>query len=464
MILIWRSILLSLYQTWLSLFPFKHTNMTNDFISWLLFISPALICNCLPATLFGNDPFSVVWNGASEKCRENFGIEFNLSAYSIEDNAGDSFYGDKMVIFYKNELGKYPRVLPNGFEINGGIPQLAPLQDHLRAASSDINNAIPNEAFSGLSVIDWESWRPLFVHNFDSKRIYKFLSKQLVRQKHPNWNKRQVKLKAMHDFNKAAKHFMWSTLNRAITLRSSGRWGFYGFPRCYKHHCITTRIDNNRLGWMFSASTGLYPSIYLKHQTDSWVKKAQFVHETLQETFRVFRRFSSMNKSVIVPYTRFRYEDPEQLYNKAELLITIVIPAITGSAGVVLWDSSVNFEDEALCRSTERYLSRTLGPFVVTLTDFLKNCSRQQCNNQGRCVKRHAFVVQPNISSYLLHTAGRLWRVLRSLMYSQYSWLHQWHNKSQPDFSVSDILHSYDYTCQCYPGWGGTSCNVTSHA
>ena len=64
---------------------------------------------------------------------------------------------------------------------------------------------IPNETFPGLAVIDWESWRPLFVHNFDSKKVYQDLSEELVEQKHPNWSKHHIKRKAKNNFNKAAK-------------------------------------------------------------------------------------------------------------------------------------------------------------------------------------------------------------------------------------------------------------------
>ena len=98
--------------------------MNKLFFTFYLLNSFAWTITCLPATLFGDEPFSVVWNAASENCRQYFGIEFNFSAYNIVDNSGDSFSGDKMTIFYEAELGKYPRVLANGNQVNGGIPQV----------------------------------------------------------------------------------------------------------------------------------------------------------------------------------------------------------------------------------------------------------------------------------------------------------------------------------------------------
>lgn len=403
------------------------------------------IVTCLPPTLFGRIPFSVVWNGDSEKCRQKFGIELNFNAYNIVHNVDDSFYGDKMVIFYSKDLGLYPRVLSDGTKLYGGIPQLAPLKDHLNKSLHDINDVICNNTFDGLAVIDWENWRPRYRHNFDSKKIYQTLSKELVRQKYPHWSDHQITRKAKVDFNVAARRFMLSTLRKAATLRPEGRWGFYGFPRCYKHHCIKVRPENNRLGWMFSSSTALYPSLYLKKRDDSWRMKALFVHETLQETFRVFRRFSSVNKTVIVPYTRFRYDNPQQFYNEFELLATIAMSAMKGSAGVILWDKSMNFEQEDLCRNMDQYLNRTLGPFVSLLTNFLQNCSLQRCSGHGRCMEK----------------SDVFW-YMRVLTQWQNSSLNQSHNVSYPDINVSDILKNYPYRCQCYPGWSGKACNVGS--
>ena len=61
------------------------------------------------------------------------------------------------------------------------------MNEHLRKARLDILNRIPDENFSGLAVIDWEPWRPVWETNWATKRIYKVRSVELVRSKHPHW-------------------------------------------------------------------------------------------------------------------------------------------------------------------------------------------------------------------------------------------------------------------------------------
>ena len=136
--------------------------------------------------------------------------------------------------------------------------------------------------------------------------------------------------------------------------------------------------------------------------------------------------------------------------------------ALKGSAGAILWDSSENFKEEDLCKSMQQYLTQTLGPFVQALTNFLKNCSREHCSNQGRCVEKHVTILPSDISSHMLHTVGQLLIVSRDFLLRQYSWLYPWYNLTRSNMSVSEILQNNAYTCQCYPGWSGNSCNLTS--
>jgi len=49
-----------------------------------------------------------------------------------------------------------------------GIPQLGNLSHHLVQVATDLETAIPDVAFAGVGVIDFESWRPLFRWNWDS--------------------------------------------------------------------------------------------------------------------------------------------------------------------------------------------------------------------------------------------------------------------------------------------------------
>lgn len=148
-------------------------------------------------------PYTCVWNSPTAEC-EGFGFHFNLSVYDIIQNTGDAFYGDKMVIFYG--IGKFPIIDPQtGKYYNGGIPQLGNLTAHLEQVVKDVDSKIPHQDFSGLAVIDFESWRPLFQHNFDSLAIYQRASKELVAKQHPDWNKTQIDEEAEKEFDTAAR-------------------------------------------------------------------------------------------------------------------------------------------------------------------------------------------------------------------------------------------------------------------
>ena len=92
---------------------------------------------------------------------------------------------------------------------------------------------IPDADFSGLAMIDWEGWRPLWDRNFDSKNIYQTKSIEMVRELHPGWPMDRLINTAKREFEKAAKTMMEATIRLAKELRPKGLWGFYGFPDCY---------------------------------------------------------------------------------------------------------------------------------------------------------------------------------------------------------------------------------------
>ena len=212
-------------------------------------------------------PYTCVWDSPTTLC-DRFGVHFNLSQYSILQNSGGVFEGDKTSIFYG--IGSFPTISHStGKYSNGGIPQLGNLTYHLQQVEVDINHIIPNASFNGLAVIDFEAWRPLFKHNFDWLKIYQKASEELVQKEHPNWtNSTQIYEEAEKEFNAAAERFFLSTIQRAQQLRPQAYWGYYGFPRCYGqpgNYCSPdSQADNDRLQWLWNASTALYPRIYLR--------------------------------------------------------------------------------------------------------------------------------------------------------------------------------------------------------
>lgn len=73
------------------------------------------------------------------------------------------------------------KILNNSFL----LLKLQNLKDHLKVAEKDIANAIPDVTFSGIAVIDYEHWRPVFSHNWGPRAVYKTETIKIVRQKYP---------------------------------------------------------------------------------------------------------------------------------------------------------------------------------------------------------------------------------------------------------------------------------------
>ncbi|XP_033763867.1 hyaluronidase-4-like isoform X2 [Pecten maximus] len=195
---------------------------------------------------------------------------------------------------------------------------------------------------------------------------------------------------------------MNKTLWKATEMRRSGKWGFYGFPRCYNYrqgqaYCANDTIQyNNELSWLFNASLALFPSIYLdKDLFPSVVERALRVQGILRESLRVRNMLKESHQCIecqqtrtkpIYAYTRYRYRQ-EQFYITSDLENTIGQSFDAGLDGVVVWDSSANFENTSDCVSMRDYLAQTLGPYIKTITSFASQCHTQWCSQHGRCVR-----------------------------------------------------------------------------
>lgn len=108
---------------------------------------------------------------------------------------------------------------------------------------------IPDPDYDGLVVIDWEPWRPLWDRNWNSKKIYKVKSIELVRERHPDWSMSDVVQEAKDEFETAARAMFMETIILGKRMRPKAFWGFYGFPDCFgqeKHEfqCTEEVFDN----------------------------------------------------------------------------------------------------------------------------------------------------------------------------------------------------------------------------
>jgi len=259
-----------------------------------------------------------------------------VTKFDILQNFNDSRMGKYITLF--PGIGKMP-VISNGEYINGGIPQLGDLEAHVGNATLDIQRLIPDENYNGLAVLDFESWRPLFEHNFDSMSVYQKASINLVKQLYPNWtNNSLILATAKVQWDSAAQLFMESTLMVGRQLRPLALWGYYEFPRCYGGivdlQCDSgSQESNDKLMWLYEASTALYPSLYLSECDTLFISVLSLgnfigaLHNStgshmqvayMKETQRVVSQRST--PIPIYPYTQYLYERSQLFLDDVSIL------------------------------------------------------------------------------------------------------------------------------------------------
>lgn len=397
-------------------------------------------------------PFVVVWNMPTAQCEKRYDIHLDLGDFDIVENRQQRFQGQKMTIFYRDRLGKYPYISRDGRRVNGGIPQLGDLSAHLSLAATQVSGLLqPN--FSGLAVIDWEEWQPLWKGNFGTKMEYRRLSKLLVKQERPDLPDRDRTSLARQQFEESARKFMEETLRSAVRDRPSGLWGFYGFPACLNKHkrktdesytgrCHSgTKRLNNQLSWLWRQSTALYPSIYLPQRLAGSVDAALMVRHRLMEALRVasvWLHGNSTHATPVLPYARLAFTHTLNFLNKTDLVHTLGESAVLGAAGAVLWGELKFAKSKHQCILLRDYIHTVLGPFVQSLRSDTHRCSLQLCHGNGRCARRRPSSGHMVSSSAAMTSDPYEFNLLACC-------------------SSGEPSHKH-FMCQCYPGWTGPEC------
>ncbi|XP_068589107.1 hyaluronidase-3 isoform X2 [Cebidichthys violaceus] len=371
-------------------------------------------------------PFVVVWNMPTSRCHKRYNVHLDLDHFDIVENRQQRFQGQKITIFYRDHLGKYPYL-----SRDGGKPN-----------------------FTGIAVIDWEEWRPLWERNFGTKMEYRRQSKLLVRQESPDLSERATTTLARQQFEESARRFMGETLQSAVRVHPKGFWGFYGFPACfnkqkrktdknYTGRCQRgTKDQNDRLSWLWRRSTALYPSIYLPQSLAGSTDAALMVRHRLLEALRVASVWHHGNDTrratPVLPYARLAFTHSLTFLNKTDLVHTLGESAALGAAGVVLWGELKFAKSKHQCSLLRDYIHAVLGPFVQSLRSDLKRCSLQHCRGNGRCARR-----RPGSSHMVSSSPG---------MTSDSDEI----NVLTGSFNGKQF-HNH-FMCQCYPGWTGQKC------
>lgn len=278
-------------------------------------------------SVIGRRGFSVIWNVPTARCQRRYRVSLPLRQFNIIHNSQQRFQGQNMSIFYQRRLGLYPYINRQGSKVNGGLPQEGYLIAHLSLAEAQINEVL-RKTFSGLAVLDWEAWQPVWMWNFGKRIVYRKFSKQLVRLKHPEMSEEEVKSEAKKEFELAARVFMQETLRLGVHLCPEGLWGFYGFPSCYNNHgqgqsgytgqCHNgTEILNDRLGFLWKQSTALYPSIYLWRKLAGHPHAQLMVRHRVLEALRVASQHSPGTEALpVFPYARVAFTHTLEFLNQ----------------------------------------------------------------------------------------------------------------------------------------------------
>ncbi|KAI5712594.1 hypothetical protein M8J75_009692 [Diaphorina citri] len=325
-----------------------------------------------PENAVPKEQFHVYWNVPTFQCHQ-YGLNFSeVRRWGIIENENGNFRGNEIALLY--DPGVFPALLRAGggdfVKRNGGVPQEGDLTQHMQTLEAHVvGKLIPDPAFSGLGIIDFEHWRPVFEENFGSLDEYRKLSRRIERGRHPLWTYSAVNQEASVRFEQAAKDFMFSSLVLLRKLRPKAKWGYYGFPLCFnytprnqKPQCTPSVRDNNdRNHWLFSASTSLYPSLYVKQANMTEFDRMRFMQGRLDETNRI-----KAGKPVY-PFIWFKYFDNKDFLKDSDMINALIIPKKMGTNGVIIWGSSHDVNTERKCRSLLNYLHNTLGPAVKTV-------------------------------------------------------------------------------------------------
>lgn len=334
---------------------------------------------CLNLT--GSRAFDVYWNIPTFMCNQ-YQMNFSSigSTYGVQQNRNDNFRGSAISILY--DPGKFPALLEKAstrvlYKRNGGVPQEGNLTEHLDIFRKHMDELVTDPEFSGVGVIDFESWRPTFRQNFGSLQPYKDLSMKIEKQRHPNLPPKWLEAEATRRFESTGRDFMAQTLLLAKQLRPRAAWGYYAFPYCFnmngasgngqREDCSTeVQRENDRIQWLFDDSDIIFPSVYLREKLGAG-DRVKLIRGRVKEAVRVAGRAQVQPKPRVLTYIRYVYTDSIKFLTESDWINALNAMKQLGSDGVILWGSSYDLNNKQKCTSFKTYMDTTLGPILQSL-------------------------------------------------------------------------------------------------
>lgn len=405
--------------------------------------------------LYSQKPLLLAWNAPTEDCAPRHGIHFQLDQFQIVASPNEAFFRQNLTIFYKDRLGLYPYIESDETTVNGGLPQVASLSQHREKMPEGVLRYIREPEAKGLAVIDWEEWRPLWIRNWEVKDVYRRHSRELVRQKNPNWPPEQVTKVAQQEFEMSARKFMLETLKLAKSLRPNQLWGFYLFPDCYNHdyrrtlenytgRCPDVEVARNeRLKWLWTESTALFPSIYMGTVLRSSTSGRQFVRNRVKEGMRLASSGDGLARPVFV-YTRPTYANSLLQLTETDLVSTIGESVALGAAGIILWGDAAYASNRTCCSDLDAYLRGPLGKYLLNVSTAAELCSQTLCGSHGRCLRKNpdsdVYLHLNPLTHSVISQSGRL-------------------TVGGKLGEAEKMSFQMEFQCQCYSGYQGEGCD-----
>ncbi|XP_034949503.1 hyaluronidase-like isoform X2 [Chelonus insularis] len=335
-------------------------------IASTLWSCQATSTNNSPPSPPASKDYRIYWNVPSESCNK-YGIYFPevSSNYGIIQNLNDTFRGNNITIMY--HPGNFPRLLKNSNGsftiINGGVPQRGNLDEHLERFRADLREQTdPN--FSGIGIIDFEYWRPIYRQNWGSALVhYRNYSEKLVQIDNPSYDNDTLRRRASTQFHIGARLFLKTTIRNAKRLRPNASWGFYNYPECFNlspgqrdYQCDNRlRLDND-------STDVLLPSLY-PSKTLSDEEKIGWINGRLVEARRIADKYDRPLE--IYPYFWYKYKDaPDTFVTRRDINISFEEILKHNVSGHIIWGSYRDFESEEKCTEFKNYLNTILGPMM----------------------------------------------------------------------------------------------------
>ncbi|KAF8372136.1 chhy-1 [Pristionchus pacificus] len=344
-----------------------------------------------------SDYLKIYWNSPTARCLSKFNVSIPIETYSIVGNKNQEFVGEKISTFYEYNIGVWPHFDKYNASqpVNGGLPQLADLTQHLALVAARIQEVFPDPDFDGPAIFDVEEWRPTYVLNWGVKKVYREESVKLAKKRNPSLTDKQAIAYGAYEFDEAARAMLVETLRLARRLRPRAKWGYYGFPYCNydagqnaESTCSQQfQKHNDQMNWLYVEQTGLFPSIYISGGAQPDLNML-YIHAILAETKRM-QRANLVSKLPIYAYTKIEYNPynpTAAFYNKRDLCNSLRQLTDIGAEGALLWSTDKDL-DAARCGRIAENLGKISGPYMDAVRSRAQFCADNHCSGRGKCVR-----------------------------------------------------------------------------